>query len=198
MISGDDIEAMKEQRPIIVNIWGAPGVGKSTTAAGLFASLNRDERFNHLNMELVTEVAKDFVWENRMETLEVQLYVTAKQFRNMYRVAKKVDLVITDSPVMQGAFYGEYYEAVPDPDIFFEMLKGFNDTLGDRVDFYLPRSVPYKSVGRNQSEEEIKNFDTQFEEFMRNIAHLKLEKHYSFQDQIRDWLLKNWLNGGLN
>lgn len=55
-----------------VNIFGGPGVGKSTTAADLFVAMKKAG----YNVELVTEVAKDFVWEDRSTTLTIQPYIT--------------------------------------------------------------------------------------------------------------------------
>jgi ABC-type glutathione transport system ATPase component len=54
---------------IMVNIYGGPGCGKSTTAAGVFTLL----KIHKIDCELVTEFAKDLTWENRHKTLENQL-----------------------------------------------------------------------------------------------------------------------------
>jgi len=44
---------------IVVNLFGAPGAGKSTGAAYIFAML----KLMDLNVELITEFAKDKVYE---------------------------------------------------------------------------------------------------------------------------------------
>ena len=44
----------------IVNLFGAPGAGKSTGAAYIFSKL----KLAGVNAELVTEFAKDKVWES--------------------------------------------------------------------------------------------------------------------------------------
>jgi len=54
-----------------INIFGGPGAGKSTTAALLFAEM----KSGGFKVELVTEVAKDFVWEDRSTTLSIQPYI---------------------------------------------------------------------------------------------------------------------------
>ena len=77
-----------------INIFGGPGAGKSTTAALLFAEM----KSGGFKVELVTEVAKDFVWEDRSTTLSIQPYITIKQHRNLVRLKGKVDYVITDAP----------------------------------------------------------------------------------------------------
>lgn len=77
-----------------INLFGGPGTGKSTAAASLFAEMKK----KGMDVELVTEVAKDFVWEERQKTLEIQPYITVKQYRNLFRLKGKVDYVITDAP----------------------------------------------------------------------------------------------------
>ena len=44
---------------LVVNLFGAPGAGKSTGAAYIFSKL----KMSGINVELVTEFAKDKVWE---------------------------------------------------------------------------------------------------------------------------------------
>ena len=45
---------------LVVNLFGAPGAGKSTGAAYIFSQL----KMAGINAELVTEFAKDKVWES--------------------------------------------------------------------------------------------------------------------------------------
>lgn len=45
----------------VINIFGAPGCGKSTTAAGLFWRMKCDD----MSVELVSEYAKACVFEDR-------------------------------------------------------------------------------------------------------------------------------------
>ena len=59
----------------IINLIGAPGSGKSTTAAGIFYNL----KMKGIKCELLTEYAKDRVWEENFMALNDQLYIFAKQ-----------------------------------------------------------------------------------------------------------------------
>ena len=59
---------------ICCNLFGSPGSGKSTMAALVFSRL----KMLNINCELVTEFAKDKVWENNNTALANQLYVFAK------------------------------------------------------------------------------------------------------------------------
>ena len=67
----------------VINLFGGPGVGKSTTASGLFYEMKKAR----LEVELVTEYAKDAVWEGRTSLLDDQIYIFAKQQRRISRLA---------------------------------------------------------------------------------------------------------------
>ena len=79
---------------IVINFFGGPNSGKSTQAAGLFHKM----KIEGYSIEHVNEYAKMCVWENRMEILEDQLYVMAKQNRRVKRLKGKVDFCVTPRP----------------------------------------------------------------------------------------------------
>ena len=56
---------------LVVNLFGAPGSGKSTGAAYIFSQL----KIAGVNAELVTEFVKDKVWENNEEVFKNQAYI---------------------------------------------------------------------------------------------------------------------------
>lgn len=60
---------------IVVNFFGGPGAGKSTTSAHLFSLLKMSE----INCELVTEFAKDLTWSESVKMLGFQPYVFGEQ-----------------------------------------------------------------------------------------------------------------------
>ena len=60
---------------ILINLFGAPGAGKSTGAAYIFSQL----KMRGVNVELVTEFAKDKVWEKSVEVFNNQAYIFGKQ-----------------------------------------------------------------------------------------------------------------------
>lgn len=81
----------------IINIFGGPGIGKSGVAAGLYSKM----KANHMSVELVTEVAKDYVWEERLNVLtHDQIIIFAEQHRRMDRLRDRVDYIVTDCPIL--------------------------------------------------------------------------------------------------
>lgn len=131
---------------IVVNIFGVPGAGKSTGAAYVFAAL----KMQGVNAELVTEYAKDKVWEENNEAFKNQAFLFGKQSYRMSRCAGKVDVIVTDSPLPLSILYNN------DP----RLSENFNRSVMDvfnsyrNMNFFLNRTKPYNPAGRLQTEEE--------------------------------------------
>lgn len=148
----------------VINLFAGPGAGKSTTAAGLFYIMKN----MNLNVELVSEYAKDLTWEGRHNILEDQLYILAKQNRRLKRLKGQVDYVITDSPLLLCKFYGGFFSETPFylPLIVNEVWHTYENTS-----YFLERgSRRYMKVGRNQSHEEAIKFDVQIKDMLNESA----------------------------
>jgi len=130
-----------------INIFGGPGIGKSTLAAEIFARFKKQGK----SVELVTEFVKDLVWENRHSTIEIQPYVSMKQYRNLARLRDKVDYVITDSPLIKDSVYARRY-AADLPQSYHELLFFLHRNLGDSINILLSREWAYDTEGRYQNE----------------------------------------------
>ena len=89
------------EKTLVINLIGGPGCGKSTTAAGIFYELKK----NGVDCEMSTEFAKDKTWEENQKVLNCQFYISGKQAFRLARVSGKVDVAVTDSPIILGAMY---------------------------------------------------------------------------------------------
>lgn len=131
---------------IVVNLFGAPGAGKSTGAAYIFAML----KMNGINAELVTEFVKDKVWEETKAVFNNQTYIFGKQSFRLSRCVDKVDVIITDSPLPLSIHYNN---ATKSRDSFnnyvMEVFNSYNNK-----NYFLTRVKKYNPVGRFQSQEE--------------------------------------------
>lgn len=133
-------------KTVILNLFGAPGAGKSTGAAYIFALL----KMRGIDTELVTEFAKDKLWEGDKAVFENQAYIFGKQSFKLSRCANKVDVIVTDSPLPLSI---QYNQTVNLGDNFNKyVLDVFNSY--DNINYYLTRVKEYNPNGRFQTEEE--------------------------------------------
>ena len=175
-------------RPIVVNLAGAPGAGKSTGAATIFAALKKAG----VNAELVTEFAKDKTWEHNITALGCQEYVFGKQSYRLRRCREDVDVIVTDSPLPLSLIYNTN----PALDHHFTevVLSVFNTY--DNINFFVNRVKPYNPKGRNQTEKEsdllsplIKNlFDT------HNISYTEIDGDDEGYDKVVSMVLEHLNN----
>lgn len=146
---------------VVVNLFAGPGTGKSTNAALVFGKL----KSKGINAELVHEYAKDLVWEERHQALKFQPYIITKQLYHVHRVMGKVDIVITDSPILLGNIYrGDGYTS----HLGRHLLQVFNSW--DTLNIFLKRdnkAHPYKKSGRTQTEDEAIKIDNKILNFLR-------------------------------
>lgn len=131
---------------VVINFFAGPGTGKSTHAAMLFALL----KTKNINAELVQEYAKEKTWIRDSKTLEVQPYIAGKQFYRQARLRHDLDVVVTDSPLIQGLAYSGYGVT----ESFSKwMVEAFN--LFDNVNIFLERDSEHHTFnpkGRWQDE----------------------------------------------
>lgn len=143
---------------LVVNLFGAPGAGKSTGAAYIFSKL----KMAGINAELVTEFAKDKVWEESKAVFENQAYIFGKQYFRISRVDKKVNVVVTDSPILLSSFYnkderlGAEFDALTKK--IFESYWSLN--------LFINRVKPYNPQGRFQTEEQSDALVSEMKEFL--------------------------------
>jgi hypothetical protein len=128
----------------VINLFAGPGCGKSTTAAALFALMKR----RGLNVEMITEFAKDLVWTERNKELGDQIYIFGKMYHKLWRLRDKVDYVITDSPLP----FCYYYDRENIQNFKELVMSAFNSFYN--INFVLERNFPYQQEGRYQTEEE--------------------------------------------
>lgn len=142
---------------LIVNLYGAPGAGKSSGAAYIFYRLKQ----LGINCEMVTEYAKDKVWEGHDEVFKDSIYIFGHQHFRISRLAGKVDVIITDSPLLIAAFYApDEYKS----EIRSLALKSFNK---NQLNYFVKRVKKYNPKGRFQTEEESNKVSVDMDNFLR-------------------------------
>ena len=132
---------------LLVNLYGAPGTGKSTGAAYIYSKLKLDE----INCELVTEFAKDMVWDENKKAIYNQAYVFGNQYYRISRLENEVDVVITDSPILLSIIYNKDKRLGKE---FIDLVKSVSSSYKNRLDILFKRVKQYKTVGRLHNEEQ--------------------------------------------
>ncbi|WP_294101745.1 DUF6908 domain-containing protein [uncultured Ruminococcus sp.] len=135
---------------LIVNIYGGPGAGKSTTALQLVAELKK----LGYHADYVSEVAKELVYAKDFEhldgTLKNQSKILSEQKRRLDIMLDNVDVVVTDSPLLLNTVYlkenaPEYIESV------FSQYENYNNY---NVVVERDLSVKFEQEGRIHNLEE--------------------------------------------
>lgn len=162
----------------IINLFGGPGTGKSTIAAGLFYELKR----KHINCELPYEYAKQLTWDNSAARMADQLYILAKQHRAIVRSYGKVDYTILDSPILLSLVYKNMYnqgypvnryDNINFDNLVVNLFKSY-----DNINFLLERHTnAFQADGRNETLEQATDLDGRIRKVLEdnNIEFTTLE-----------------------
>lgn len=154
----------------VINLFGGGGVGKSTIAALVFAKL----KISGVNAELVREYVKSWAWANKPVGPADQLYLLGKQSAYESALYGKVDVIVTDSPVILAGAYAEWYLGRAEGEYVTEAALShlciasshFNTT---HHNFFLERGErPYDPRGRYGTREEAVKFDTYLEAYLNS------------------------------
>jgi GTPase Era involved in 16S rRNA processing len=163
----------------VINLLGEPCAGKSTLAAGLFYLMKK----KYMSVELVTEYAKDLVYDGHTSGSMSQLTIFAEQYRRVFRLVDKVDYIITDSPLSLSAFYAR------DNKPLSEYILSEADTFNN-LNFFVNRSHAYDPNGRYQTEEQAAEMKVELRKFISGNM-------LDFKDVHAGDELPNWMMHGL-
>ena len=149
------------KKPIVVNLTGAPGAGKSTGAAKIFSEL----KMLGINCELVGEFAKDKTWEHNDTALRCQEYIFGKQSYRLARCRDDVDVIITDSPLPLAIIYTQdEFIKKPLTDLVMTIFASY-----ENINFFINRTKPYNPKGRNQTAEESDALSAEIKELYQRL-----------------------------
>lgn len=143
----------------VINLFGGPGIGKSTIAADVFAALKRQQK----SAELVFEYAKTRVYEEHNSIFADQAYVFAKMLRQLHRLEGKVEYAVCDSPLLLSVIYAREhnYRYKTFEGFVFETVEHFNN-----LNILLQRTVNFDPNGRVHTLEQSVDIDKQCEELL--------------------------------
>jgi len=153
-----------EKKTKVINMLGGSGLGKSTTAAGLYHAM----KLQGYNVELVREYVKNWAWSGQKVNQYDQIYIFGKQARSEYMLYGKVDYIITDSPILLSPVYEKFYNdgfsMIEDAALKF-LQKAHNNNV-EHINFLLERKKKFNPEGRYETEEQAKEVDRQVKLFL--------------------------------
>ena len=148
-------------------------------ASHVFAEL----KWRDINAELASEFAKDLVWEGRYKTLENQVYVLGKQYHRIERLSDKVDVIVTDSPILFSSFYKPENLSDNFDKLVFELHYKYNN-----LNLFVQRRKKYNPKGRVQTKEESMLLDEKVLDFLNknNVSYSTVEGKKEEVEKVAD------------
>lgn len=172
--------------PIVVNLLGGPGIGKSTIAVGVYYNLKK----RGLNVELATEVAKDEIYNGSENLLHNQPYIFGLQQNRLWRLQDKVDVIVADSPLVLSIIYSRLNSENFNNFVVeeFNKFNNYNYILNRNDDFYTEN-------GRVHTLEESKKIDKQIVKLLEkyDIDYIKYDTEFAVEHIVDD-VMKNIKN----
>jgi hypothetical protein len=137
----------------VVNLFGGPGSGKSTTAASLFVWLKN----KGLRAELIGEEAKDQIYWGSRDQLSNQLFIAAMQYARIKNLERAgCEIAIADSPLTMSPLYAKNMH-------YFQELNTLITKVNlefHNVNVFVTRTKKFDPFGRTQKDvEEAKVID---------------------------------------
>lgn len=164
---------MHEKKTIVVNLLAGPGAAKSTFCASIFAEL----KWLGVNTEVALEYAKDLVWEESEHILKNQFFVFGNQLQRLWRLNGKVDVIVTDSSLLNSIIYDAKNDSNFRNLILSEYRKFHN------VNYFIVRNKPYIQIGRTQNYQEALQLDNKILT-MLNIENIEYKKIIGAKENI--------------
>lgn len=149
---------MAKRVTVVVNLFAGPGAGKTTTAMEISAELKK----RGINLEYVQEYAKELVYAERFDLLKDQEHVTDTQYQRLDVLRNKVDVIITDSPVLLGLVYGKGRIS----EDYQRKIRGYHDSF-DNFNLFIERGKDYQQSGRLESREEAVQKDNEIVQMLK-------------------------------
>jgi hypothetical protein len=173
-----------------VNIIGAPGVGKSTISALLFANM----KIRGYVVEYVQEYVKKLVWTRDFESINNQYYLSKKTFETLNQIVSSgsIDFCISDGPLLHWLVYNlqnvnNTSNIEKTEKFILECISKFNN-----INIYL-EAVPgrqYETAGRIHTEDESKEVGNLLKKLLEknNMPYVSFSADPKNIDKIIDYI----------
>lgn len=145
------------EKTTVVNLFAGPGAGKTTGALEISAELKK----RGVNLEYVQEYAKELVYAEKYDLLKDQEHVTDTQYERLNTLRGKVDVIVTDSPVLLGMIYGKG-RITPE---YEQKLRDYHNSFNN-FNLFIERGTGYQQEGRLESRAEAEEKDREIKSLL--------------------------------
>jgi adenylate kinase family enzyme len=174
---------------LLINLFAGPGAGKSTGATYIFSKL----KLLDYDAEYVSEFAKDEIRNENKNAFNCQIYLCGNQVYRISRVFRKVDFIVTDSPLLLAAAYTKtkYLDKA-----IFEEEKKFE---AYSLNFFINRTKSYNHNGRNETYEQACSKDKFIKNYLleNNIKFSEISGNAAGYDEALKIILSLKMNNAL-
>lgn len=180
----------RKPRTLNVNLYAGPGIGKSVTAARLYAEL----KLRGIHAELVNEYAKELVYLGILEQKR-QEDILEEQIRRQGLLQGQALVVVTDSPVPMSLVYAKRlgYEGSAMAGLHKQLEEGTRGWLNLDVLLHRDLSKGFEYEGRMQNPEQSMVLHRQIGHYLcqHSPEHIDLPVYTAVEvlvDKVRDHL----------
>lgn len=170
----------------IINLFGSPCSGKTTTALGLAHKM----KLNGYNVEYIPEYARQIIYKEQFNILENhQIKIIADVDENLKNLDGKVDYVIMDSPLILSLIYAKDDYYVNFNNLVLEIFNSF-----DNINIYLERNFDYvQDKGRLHNEEQSDKIHNKLLKLLKekNIEHTIFSTDFKTSEKLFKYLKNN-------
>lgn len=169
----------------VVNMFGAPGVGKTTQALLTTALLKK----LGIDAEISLEIVKSYIHAGAENLLSYQNYIFAEQERALRFLlnSREAEFAVSDSPLLLPVLYAKeqphYFK-----DLVFEHFNQY-----DNINFFIHRNHPYSFNSRIHDEKQSQLIAKKMYAFLvnNNIPFIEMNSTDDTEKVIIEYLLKN-------
>lgn len=158
------VNVYEPRETVVINLFGGPNTGKSTLQADLYSYMKKAG----YRVEMVREVAKKWAWGKTEITPLDQLNIIGEQIKDESDLYGKVDYIITDSPIMLGAFYMDHNHG----ELFMQdMVRQYMDFAEKNGVIFknillTRKGIPYDPSGRFENKYQLEILDDNLKAFI--------------------------------
>ncbi|MGF7018766.1 hypothetical protein M2145_002541 [Lachnospiraceae bacterium PF1-21] len=157
-------------KTIVVNAFAGPGAGKTTSAWEISSQLKK----KGVVVEYVPEYAKELVWDGEIELLngsyssETKIYEEKK--RRIDRLIGKVEVIVTDSPLLQSLEFLDHDKVSASEKKMFENRVMKDVSEYENFNYFVERNEneAYEKAGRIHTLKESKELDAKIKAMLKN------------------------------